>query len=55
MREECNLKGVTSLFLAPQDITWMEELIDQTSQQLEEAYRILTLMEHDIFVFFWHW
>ena len=43
-----NLKGVVSLFLASQDITWTEELKDQTSWRLEDAYTTLTLMENDI-------
>ena len=36
-----NLKGVVSLFLASQDITWTEELKDQTSWRLEDAYTTL--------------
>ena len=43
-----NLKGVTSLFLAPQGIAWTEELKEQTSWRLEDAYATLTLMESDI-------
>ena len=43
-----NLKGVVSLFLAPQDIAWMKELKQQTSWRLEDAYATLTLMENDI-------
>ena len=43
-----NLKGVISLFLAPQDVAWTEELTEETSWRLEEAYATLTLMENDI-------
>ena len=47
-----NLKGVISLFLAPQDIAWTEELKEQTSWRLEDAasVQLLTLMENDIFL-----
>ena len=43
-----NLKGVISLFLTPQDITWTEELKEQTSWRLEDAYATLTLIENYI-------
>ena len=43
-----NLKGVVSLFPAPQDIVWTKELKQQTSWWLEDAYATLTLMENDI-------
>ena len=46
-----NLKGVINLFLALQDITWTEELIEQTSLRLKEAYRTLTLLKDDILYF----
>ena len=44
-----NFKGVISLFLAPQDVAWTEELTEQTSWRLEEAYATPTLVENDIF------
>ena len=43
-----NLKGIISLFLAPQDVAWTEELTEETFWRLEEAYATLTLMENDI-------
>ena len=49
-----NLKGVISLFLTPQDIAWTEELKEQTSWRLEDAYATLTLMENDISCS-WRW
>ena len=44
-----NLKGVINLFLAPQDIEWREELVEQTCARLEEASATLTLMEREIY------
>ena len=43
-----NLKGIISIFLAPQEITWTEELIEQTSRRLEEAYATLILLVQDV-------
>ena len=41
-----NLKGVTNLFLAPQEIDWTSDLVEQTAIRLQDAYATLTLMEH---------
>lgn len=43
-----NLKGVTNLFLAPQEIDWTSDLVEQTAIRLQDAYATLTLMEHDV-------
>ena len=43
-----NLKGVVRLFFAPQDITWTEELVEESTRRLEETYATLSLMEHQI-------
>ncbi len=45
-----NLKGVTNLFRAPQEIDWTSDLVEETSIRLQDAYATLTLVEHDAHV-----
>ena len=41
-----NLKGVVSL-CASDEVFWTEDLIDETTQRLQDSYTTLTLIEHD--------
>ena len=41
-----NLKGVVSL-CASDEVFWTEDLIEETTQQLQDSYTTLTLIEHD--------
>ena len=41
-----NLKGVVSL-CASDEVFWTEDLIEETTQRLQDSYTTLTLIEHD--------
>ena len=41
-----NLKGVVSM-CASDEVFWTEDLIEETTQRLQDSYTTLTLIEHD--------
>ena len=42
-----NLKGVVSVY-ASDEVFWTEDLIEETTQRLQDSYTTLTLTEHDM-------
>ena len=43
-----NLKGVVGLFLSPNEIAWSEEVVEQTTRRLEEAFGTLSIMARQV-------